>query len=122
MQRRLTLLASSCVAGGAVRGRSPRIEAVIAAARADDASALADLCDPEGHADADARRVCAADPANARDWTLFRAWFAEARILGLVATTAGPDEMHVAVAIGPDHRRVEVTVVRRGERWYLLRL
>jgi len=108
-------------AGGGQDALAP-IEAVLAAAREDDAGGLSELCDPEGHADADARRICAAHPRDARDWEVFRAWFGDARILGLGSATETPDELHVAVAIGPDHRRVEVTVVRRGERWYLLRL
>lgn len=108
-------------AGGEQDALAP-IEAVLAAAREDDASGLSELCDPEGRADADARRICAAHPGDARDWAMFRAWFGDARILGLGSATDKPDELHVAVAIGPDHRRVEVTVVRRGERWYLLRL
>ena len=108
--------------GSGEPGALAPIEAVIAAARDDDPSGLSDLCDPEGHADSDARRLCAAHPENARDWALFRAWLGDARILGIGSATDEPDELHVAVAIGPDHRRVEVTVVRRGERWYLLRL
>lgn len=108
--------------GSGEQGALGPVEAVLAAARDDDASGLSELCDPEGHADSDARRLCAAHPENARDWALFREWFGRARILGIGSATDDPDELHVAVAIGPDHRRVEVTVVRRGARWYLLRL
>jgi len=119
----LALMLAAC--GGAAEGAFAPVEAVIAAARDDDASGLSELCDPEGRADSDARRLCAEDPARAREWALFRAWFKEARILGLVADRGGQseaEEMRIAVAIGPDRRHVEVTVVRRGQRWYLLRL
>lgn len=116
----IAIIVAGC-AGGSEDALAP-IEAAFTAAREDDASGLSALCDPEGHADADARRICAAHPRDARDWAMFRAWFAHGRILGIGSATDDPDELHVAVAIGPDHRRVEVTVVRRGERWYLLRL
>lgn len=116
----IATLAAGC--SGQEQGALVPIEAVFAAAREDDASGLAGLCDPEGRADTDARRICAAHPDDAHDWALFREWFAGGRILGIAAATEDPHELHVAVAIGPDHRRVEVTVVRRGERWYLLRL
>lgn len=98
------------------------LESAIAAAHEGDPSGLNELCDPEGYADADARRVCAARPESTREWALFRAWFGEARILGLAnATGQAPDEMRIAAEIGPDLRKVEVTVVKRGERWFLLR-
>lgn len=118
-------IAAGLLAGCGSDPESPfaPIESVIAAAREGDAAGLSELCDPEGYADADARRVCAARPEAARDWAMFRAWFGEARILGLAdATGQSPDEVRVAVAMGPDLRHVEVTVVKRGARWFLLRL
>jgi len=108
--------------GGVGEDALAPIMAVLEAAQQDDPAGLSELCDPEGHADSDARRVCAAHPDHPRDWALFRAWFGRARILGLASSAPGKDEMHIALAIGPDERRVEVTVVRRGARWYLLRL
>jgi len=128
-EARLSVLAValSGVLGGAC-GSDPEsplapIESVIAAARFSDAAGLSELCDPEGHADADARRVCAARPESERDWAMFREWFGEARILGLAdATGQAPEEVRIAVAIGPDRRHVEVTVIKRGERWFLLKL
>ena len=98
------------------------IEGAIAAAREGDAAGLSELCDPDGYADVDARRVCAAKPEATREWAMFRAWFGEARILGLAdATGQSPDEIRVMVAMGPALRHVEVTVIKRGERWFLLR-
>jgi|GEM_PF-4676415 len=98
------------------------LERAIEAAHEGDAAGLSELCDPEGHADADARRVCAARPEATREWALFQAWFGDARILGLANATGQPaDELRILAEIGPDLRQVEVTVVKRGERWFLLR-
>lgn len=119
------------------------VERVIAAARTGDPAGLHDLCDPDGGADSDARRVCAARPERAREWQIFRTWLGDARILGLSGQSglsgasgasgasggaagapgseSSHDEVGIAVAMGPDQRHVEFTVVRRGGRWYLLR-
>lgn len=118
-----SLVVAVAACGGTDGSPLEPVERAIAAARDGDPAGLRDLCDPEGAADSDARRVCGARPERTREWQIFRTWLGDARILGLMghAGVATDDEVNIAVAMGPDQRHVEFTVVRRGERWYLLR-
>lgn len=117
------LIACGCGGGGdAADDPFAPVRHMIEAAQSGDPSGLDELCDPEGGFDSDARRVCRARPEDERGWAIFRAWLGHARILGLASNTgASPDEVVIAVAMGPHERTVDVTVVRRGERWYLAR-
>lgn len=119
----LLLALCACGCGGDDESPLTPLEKIIAAAREGDPSGLADLCDPDGTVDSDARRICEASPDDARAWDLFRAWFAHARIGGFVPRPGDPDELaRVSIVFGPDERRAEVTLVRRGARWYLREL
>lgn len=102
---------------GAAEEPTAPVEAMLRALREGDAEALSRVCDPEGGLDGDARRVCSASPADAASWAQLRAWLGAAKVVGLVPV--GPNEARVDVEMGPDGRRVAMTVVERDGRWYL---
>lgn len=103
--------------GGESTPRTP-IEELIAAARADDPAALRTLCVP-GVRDGDARRVCGSRADHAEDWAVVRSWFERARIVK-VSEIHG-DEVVIEVEMGPDARKIPMTVVLQDGRWFLSR-
>lgn len=113
---RLWLLALSLSAcGGEATPRDP-IEELIAAINGDDPGPLAGLCVPEVR-DGDARRVCLARREDTKVWTQLRAWFSEARIIGVKEIHG--DEVVIDVAMGPDQRIIPMTVVQHEGRWLI---
>lgn len=110
--------------GASCGGADPRaeplgvVEGLVTAARAADATALAELCAPGGHHDSDARRICAASPDDPDEWRLITSWFARAHPLGAPRTRG--DLAEVDLAFGPEaERRAVAHLVRVGGRWYL---
>jgi len=109
----LALLLSAC--GGEAAPRDPIVE-LIEAVKADDPAPLAALCVPEVR-DGDARRVCGAKREDAAVWSQLRAWFGEARVVGLKEIHG--DEVVIDVEMGPDKRVIPMTVVRHDGRWLI---
>lgn len=107
------LLLSAC--GGEATPRDPILE-LIEAVNADDPGPLAGLCVPEVR-DGDARRVCMARREDTKVWAQLRAWFSEARIIGVKEIHG--DEVVIDVAMGPDHRIIPMTVVQHEGRWLI---
>lgn len=117
----LALWTWSC--GGDAQTPLTPLERIIEAAKTGDPTGLAELCDPEGRVDSDARRICDANPEDERGWALFRAWFADAQIGKMVRhDQSDAGVVIVKLSIGPDGRTAEATVVQRGDRWYLSEL
>lgn len=107
------LLLSAC--GAEAAPRDPIIE-LIEAVRSDDPGPLAGLCVPEVR-DGDARRVCLARREDTKVWAQLRAWFSEARVLGVKEIHG--DEVVIEVAMGPDQRIIPMTVVQHEGRWLI---
>lgn len=101
--------------GGEAAPRDPIVE-LIEAVRADDPGPLSSLCVPEVR-DGDPRRVCLARREDTRVWAQLRAWFSEARVMGVKEIHG--DEVVIDVAMGPDQRVIPVTVVLHEGRWLI---
>ncbi|MBK9453951.1 MAG: hypothetical protein IPN95_32065 [Bacteroidetes bacterium] len=99
------------------------------AAKADDPKLLAGLCDPEKQNDGDTDCLCALDPAyvphqcgedsgNRISWEEFKEYFQNGSLAG-EPTIAG-NEAGVPFHFGSSGTESEtMTLVKRGEKWYL---
>ena len=93
------------------------LDAVFAAARDGDDSALAGLCDPTGDGDGDTKMICGMK-ADSDDWGEMEKYFAKGKIDG-EASIEG-DEAAVPFLFGPDGTRDEtMNLIRRDGKWYL---
>ena len=93
-------------------------EAVFAAARTNNASALSGLCDPKGENDGDTRKICILTTKH-RKWKEFVRYFAKAKLRG--KTMIKKNRAKVPFFFGPNgKRKEEMNLIRRGENWYLM--
>ncbi|MFN8394045.1 MAG: hypothetical protein U0176_05160 [Bacteroidia bacterium] len=95
------------------------VEGIFAVAKGGDPKLLADLCDPEGQGDIETRRIC--DYANGFDPDgEFPMFWGSGKVDG-AAIVNGSNAL-VPILFGPrGDRRDTLELVKRGEKWYLLR-
>lgn len=93
------------------------VTAIFHAARSGDASALPELCPPEGGNDGDTRNICEMT-TNHPEWDEFVSWFATGKLTGEATIT--DDRATVPFVFGPDGTSSEqMNLVRIDGRWYL---
>ena len=107
-------------AGGGIDWTDPAsvVQAIFAAARSEDFSALAGLCDPLGEHDGDTDTICNIT-ADHPDKDAFIAAFARARLNGEPSISG--DRAEVPFLFGPngDQEETMILILRDG-KWYLL--
>lgn len=98
---------------------SMTVEAIFAAAKGGDPKLLADLCDPQEQGDIETRRIC--DYANGFDPDgEFPMFWGSGKIDG--EPMVSESNALVPILFGPrGDRRDTLELVKRGEKWYLLR-
>lgn len=95
------------------------VEAIFAAAKSDNAAALARLCDPTGDNDADTQTICDIKPGT--EWDDFKKLFAIGKITG--AAVVDGDHATVPFQFGPARGYKEnMQLIRRDGTWYLWKL
>ena len=94
------------------------VQAIFAAARAQEYALLSSLCDPLGEHDGDMDLICTMNEDHP-DKESFIAFFANAQVAG--EPVIDGDQAQVPVLVGPDGDQEEImNLVQREGKWYLL--
>lgn len=93
------------------------LRTVFRAARSNDTSLLAGLCDPKGENDGDTRRLCKATSKSPR-WKMFKKFFEKGSTKGTVKFVKG--KAYIPFMFGPNGKKGETMVlIKRDGKWYL---